>query len=192
MSFIKDEDFIRGKCPMTKEDVRILSIAKMNLKEDSIVLDIGSGTGSISVQSSVICKKGRVVAIEKDSEALQVSRDNIEKFNCSNIDLINKEGSTYLSQLIEKNMKFDSIFVGGSGGKLEEIIEKSIVLIKENATIVMNFITLDNACKAVETLKKNNYEVDVTEVMVSKNRGNTLMMVANNPIFIIVGKNKVK
>jgi len=66
MIFIKDEEFIRGKCPMTKEDIRALSIVKMNLQENSLVLDVGSGTGSITVQAAKIAKYGKVLAIEKD------------------------------------------------------------------------------------------------------------------------------
>ena len=69
MKFIKDEEFIRGKCPMTKEEIRMLSIGKMNISEDSLVLDVGCGTGSITVQAALIAKKGKVIAIEKEDEA---------------------------------------------------------------------------------------------------------------------------
>ena len=62
MRYIKDEEFIRGSCPMTKEDIRILSIAKMNLEENSKILDVGAGTGSISIQAAKICAKGQVIA----------------------------------------------------------------------------------------------------------------------------------
>ncbi len=72
MKYIKDEEFIRGSCPMTKEDIRILSIAKMNLEENSKILDVGAGTGSISIQAAKICAKGQVIAIEKDEEALDI------------------------------------------------------------------------------------------------------------------------
>lgn len=72
MRYIKDEEFIRGSCPMTKEDIRILSISKMNLEENSKVLDVGAGTGSVSIQAATICAKGQVFAIEKDEEALDI------------------------------------------------------------------------------------------------------------------------
>ena len=81
MIFIKDAEFIRGKCPMTKEDIRILSISKMNLNNESLVLDIGSGTGTISVQSSKIADEGKILAIEKDEDAFNVTKSNIEKFH---------------------------------------------------------------------------------------------------------------
>lgn len=183
--FIKDEEFIRGKCPMTKEEIRILSIGKMNIKEDSTVVDIGSGTGSITIQSSKECPKGKVYSIEMDDEAYNVTSMNIEKFECENITLIKKDGSTALDELVDKDMKFDSAFIGGSGGQLEDIIKKTDKLLNENGTIVMNFITLDNAYKAIEIMRTMDYKMDISLVSVSKNRGKSLMMTALNPIYIV-------
>ncbi|OOM07448.1 precorrin-6Y C5,15-methyltransferase (decarboxylating) subunit CbiT [Clostridium saccharobutylicum] len=185
MIFIKDEEFIRGKCPMTKEDIRILSIAKMNLDENSKVLDIGSGTGSITVQAAKIAKNGKVVSIEKEDEPFEVTKRNIEKFNCDNIEQIKDDASNSLEKIINKQIKFDSIFVGGSGGTLEDIILKATSCLNDNGALVMNFITLDNVYKAIESAKKLNYKIDVSLINVSKNKENTLMMIANNPIYII-------
>lgn len=183
--FIKDEEFIRGKCPMTKEDIRILTIGKMNLKEDSFVLDVGSGTGSITVQAAKIASKGKVLAIEKDDEAFEITNKNISKFECGNVRVIKDSAACVLDKLIDKNLTFDSIFIGGSSGELEEIIKKSDELLKNNGTLVLNFITLDNAYKSIEVLRTMNYKMDISLVSVSKNRGKTLMMIANNPIYII-------
>jgi cobalt-precorrin-6B (C15)-methyltransferase len=185
MIFIKDEEFIRGKCPMTKEDIRTLSIVKMNLKENSLVLDVGSGTGSITVQAAKIAKHGKVLAIEKDDEAYEVTENNIKKFECNNVKVMKKEASKVLDNLILQGVKFDSIFIGGSGGHLEEILQKANSILIEKGTIVMNFITLDNAYKAIEFIKNLNYKVEVSLINISKNRENTLMMIANNPIYII-------
>ena len=91
MIFIKDEEFIRGNCPMTKEEVRILSIGKMNLKENSLVLDIGSGTGSITVQAARVAKHGKVLSIEKDDEAYEITESNVRKFECDNVKTIKKD-----------------------------------------------------------------------------------------------------
>ena len=185
MSFIKDEEFVRGKCPMTKEEVRILSIGKMNLREDSLILDVGSGTGSVTVQAAKIAKSGKVLAIEKEEEAYNVTQSNIEKFKCNNIKLIKNEAEKVLDTLIYQGLKFDSIFIGGSGGHLEEILLKVNAVLNKNGTIVMNFITLDNAYRAIEVIKNLNYKFEVSLVNISKNRENTLMMIANNPIYII-------
>jgi cobalt-precorrin-6B (C15)-methyltransferase len=183
--FIKDEEFIRGKCPMTKEDVRILSVIKMNIEEDSTVLDIGSGTGTITVQAAKLAKRGKVLSVERDMDAYNVTRANVDKFECENIKTINKEAGAVLDVLIFQGLKFDSVFIGGSGGDLEKILLKVNTVIKKNGTIVMNFITLDNAYRALEVIKNLNYKYEVSLVNISKNRENTLMMIANNPIYII-------
>lgn len=185
MFFIKDEEFIRGKCPMTKEDVRILTIAKMNIKEDSLVLDVGSGTGSVTVQAAKSAKNGEVLAIERDDEAYNITQSNIEKFKCNNVRIIKEEASKTLDTLICEGFKFDSIFIGGNGGRLEDILLKANAVLKRHGTIVMNFITLDNAYRAIEVIKNLNFKFEVSLVNISKNRENTLMMIANNPIYII-------
>ena len=192
MILIKDSEFIRGNCPMTKEDIRALSIWKMNLKEGAIVLDIGSGTGTITVQASKIARKGIIYAIEKDNEAIITTKNNLEKFKCNNVVLDEGEALDILKTYKDENKRFDSIFIGGSGGNLEEIISISNDLLQSEGTIVMNFITLDNTYKAIETIKKLNYQVDISQVNISKNRGESYMMIANNPIYIVQGIRSVK
>ena len=182
MILIKDDEFIRGNCPMTKEDIRALSIWKMNLKENSTVLDVGSGTGTITVQASKISSNGVVYSIERDEDAISTTKINLDKFDCTNVIL--DEGDA-VEIYIKEDKRFDSIFVGGSGGSLEKIIEMCSELLIQEGTIVMNFITLDNAYKAIEVMKKLNYIVDISQVNISKNRGQSYMMIANNPIYIV-------
>lgn len=185
MILIKDSQFIRGNCPMTKEDIRALSIWKMNLNENSTVLDVGSGSGSITVQASKLAASGSIYAIERNEEAYKITKENIEKFNCLNTTLVKGEASEVLEMYINEGKIFDSIFIGGSGGNLVNIISQCSQLLSENGTIVMNFITLDNAYKAIEMVKKLNYKIDISMVNISKNKGESYMMIANNPIYII-------
>ena len=192
MVLIKDSEFIRGNCPMTKEDIRALSIWKMNLSEDSTVLDIGSGTGTITVQASKISNNGVVYSIEKDEAAIAVTKINLEKFNCINVVLDEGDAVEILEKYIKEEKAFDSIFIGGSGGSLEKIIDMCNKLLIENGTIVMNFITLDNAYKAIEVMKKLNYIIDISQVNISKNRGKRYMMIANNPIYFVQCVRSVK
>ncbi|BAQ12969.1 precorrin-6Y C5,15-methyltransferase (decarboxylating) subunit CbiT [Clostridium botulinum] len=182
MKYIKDEEFIRGDSPMTKEDIRILSISKMNLEENSKVLDVGAGTGSVSIQAATICAKGQVFAIEKDEEALDIIKKNKEKFNCKNLKIIEGEALK-----VEESIKdsFDSIFIGGSGGGLEEIISRYGNKLLDQGTMVLNFITINNLNTALETLKNLNYKTECIQVSISKAIGKSNMLIANNPIFII-------
>ena len=185
MILIKDDEFIRRNCPMTKEDIRALSIWKMNLKENSTVLDVGSGTGTITVQASKISSNGVVYSIERDEDAISTTKINLDKFDCTNVILDEGDAVEILEKYIKEDKRFDSIFIGGSGGSLEKIIEMCSELLIQEGTIVMNFITLDNAYKAIEVMKKLNYIVDISQVNISKNRGQSYMMIANNPIYIV-------
>ena len=187
MTYLKDEDFIRGKCPMTKEEVRILTMTKLNLREDSKLLDVGTGTGTIAVQGSLLCPKGKVVTIERDEDAIEAALQNIEKFQCTNLQLIRKDAIEALEDITEK---FDSIFIGGSGGVLREIIQLSYTLLKEAGVMVLNFVTIDNVYKAMNELKKLNMEVACTQVSVSKTKGDSYMLFSNNPIFIVEAKKR--
>jgi cobalt-precorrin-6B (C15)-methyltransferase len=180
MEFIKDKDFIRGNIPMTKEEVRIISISKLGINENSIVLDIGAGTGSVSIQMAKICKK--VISIEKNKEAINLINTNIKKFKLNNIELLHGDAI----ELFEKiTNKFDSIFIGGSGGNIKEIIHLYDFILKSNGKMVLNCITLTNLYDALEVLKEYNYNIDVTQIAISKLSGNSYMMIANNPIFIV-------
>ena len=170
MILIKDDEFIRGNCPMTKEDIRALSIWKMNLKENSTVLDVGSGTGTITVQASKISSNGVVYSIERDEDAISTTKINLDKFDCTNVILDEGDAVEILEKYIKEDKRFDSIFIGGSGGSLEKIIEMCSELLIQEGAIVMNFITLDNAYKAIEVMKKLNYIVDISQVNISKNR----------------------
>jgi cobalt-precorrin-6B (C15)-methyltransferase len=187
MEFIKDEDFIRGNSPMTKEEVRILSISKLGINEKSIVLDIGAGTGSVSIQLAKICNKGKVISIEKNEESIDLINANIKKFKVNNIELIYGDAIKLFNNMIDE---FDGIFIGGSGGNIEQMIQFYDFLLKSNKKMVLNCITLSNLYNALKVLKEYNYNIDVTQIAISKSKGDNYMMIANNPIFIVAAEKK--
>ena len=183
--YIKDKEFVRGNCPMTKEEVRILSIAKLELREGDSLLDIGAGTGSVSIQMSKCCPEGQVIAIERDLEALELINKNIDKFKANNIFVIKGEALFVCNEI---HKEFDGIFVGGSGGNIKEIIKQYSLKLKVGRNMVLNFITIDNLYKAMETLKELGFETECIQLGVSKTKGESYMLFANNPIFILTGK----
>ena len=188
MYHIRDNEFIRGKVPMTKEEVRAISIAKLEIKDTDICLDIGGGTGSISVEMALFAKNGHIYTIEQNNEAVKLIEDNYKKFNIKNLTLIHGKAPEVLDGI---NTKFDKIFIGGSGGNLEKIVEYSYNNLKENGIIVLNFIVLENTFEALESLKKYGFnDIDITQVMIAKNKKikDFNMMISENPIFIISGK----
>lgn len=180
---IPDEEFIRGKVPMTKEEVRAVTLAKLNLQDDSIIIDIGAGTGSISIECSLFSPKGKVYAVEVNPEGISLIRENINKFNACNIEVI--EGMA--PQCLDKIRQVDRIMVGGSKGNIKEIIQWSNSNLAKEGIIVGNFISLENTVDFIKTLREQGYEYEVTQISVSKGKiiNELTMMQGSNPIFIV-------
>ena len=177
----KDQEFIKKDIPLTKEEIRAITLAKMKLQKDYIVYDIGAGTGSVSIEIARIIEDGIVYAIEKDQDAINVLKENKLKFKCDNIEIIEGMAPDVINDLALP----DVIFIGGSGKRLLDILE--FLKTKEcNARIVLNAITLETINEAMTLFNKYGYCVEVTQVSISKNRklGDYNLMMAQNPVYI--------
>ncbi len=184
---INDNEFIRGKVPMTKEEIRILSISKMNIDENSVIMDIGAGTGSVSIECALIAKRGKVFAYEKKAEAIELIYKNKEKFSCNNIEVI--EG-TAPESIVMKN-KIDAAFIGGSSGNIASIIEKVFSLLKEKRKIVINATLIDTFTESLKSLNQCGYKnIDYCQVIINRGKklGGKNSFEPLNPIFIIWGE----
>lgn len=159
---MKDELFIRGKVPMTKEEIRTISLAKLNLRTAESFLDIGTGTGSIAIEAALTYPQLQVTAIDSNAEALELLKANQEKFSLTNITGIIGKAPLDLSE------KFDAIFVGGTGGNMAEIFTWSFEHLKPEGSLVLNFILLENALEAIEWLRANKKEFDAIQVQVGR------------------------
>jgi cobalt-precorrin-6B (C15)-methyltransferase len=157
---MKDSEFIRGKVPMTKEEIRTISIDKLNLSNKNTFLDIGAGTGSISIEVAFKYKNLEVVSIERKDEAIELINKNIEKFNLDNIKVIQGYAP------IDINKKFDSIFIGGSGGNLEDVVNWCKSILNENGVLIINCIILDTLYNSLKLLKKYGFK-DIEANMVN-------------------------
>jgi len=167
---------------MTKEEVRVISISKLDLDHNDTVLDIGAGTGSISIECARVLD-GNVYAIERNPDAIKLLHLNKEKFEVSNYHIIEGIAPDHLP-----DADVNKVIIGGSGGKMAQIIESLQRYDVKN--IVINTITIENTYKALELLKLHNYnDIEVTTVNISKSKmvGPVTMMMGNNPINIITG-----
>jgi len=183
---IADEMFIRGKVPMTKSEVRAITMSKLRLEEDSKLLDIGAGSGSVSVEAALIAKNGQVCAIEKNPDGIDLIHKNSNKFGVSNIKVIHGKA---IEDLPEE--KFDRVFIGGTGGQMAACIAYADERLTEGGRIVINLITIENLYKGLEALKLYKFEeIETIQVQINRGRpiGSLTLMDANNPIYIISAK----
>lgn len=182
-SGIADREFLRGDVPMTKEEVRTVSLSKMKLKKNSIVYDIGAGTGSVSVEAARLVTGGQVYAVETKKEAVELIYQNSRKFGTDNLTVVAGMAPEALKELPSP----DAVFIGGSKGHLKEILD---VIAKKNpkARIVLNAITLETVMEALECLKSRIYlDDEIVQVQISKARniGSYHMMTGQNPVYVI-------
>ncbi len=183
---IDDEEFATAKKLITKQEVRAVALGKLQLQDDLVMWDIGAGSGSVSIEASNLMPNGKIFALEKNPQYLSFIHDNLKKFVARNVMLI----EAYAPEGLEELPDPDRVFIGGSGGMLEEIIEAVDKRLKAEGVIVLNAVTLDTLTKAVEFLEDHGYTVEVTCVNIAKTRGLTefKMFEAHNPVYIISAK----
>ena len=179
---MKNSEFITGDVPITKEEVRAISINKLNLKDKKTFLDIGAGTGSVSIEVAYNYPNIEVISIECKDKAIDLINQNIEKFNLNNIKVLKGYAP------LDIGKKVDSIFIGGSGPNLKEILEWSKMNLNENGTLVANFIIIDTFYKTLNLLKELGFKnIEATMLNVAKldKLGKGEYFKPLNPIYII-------
>lgn len=134
---------------ITKQEVRAVSLARLQLREDSIVWDIGAGSGSVGLEAARLCRRGHVYAIEKNEHDVAIVRQNHAAFGISNYTLLHDKAPAGLDAWPDP----DAVFIGGSGGELADLIRLSLKRLKPGGHLVMNFVTLENMATALDTLK---------------------------------------
>lgn len=177
-----DADFIRDKVPMTKEEVREVSICKMNLHQGAVVYDIGSGTGSIAVETAGLSDDIQVFAIEQKKEAVSLMKQNREKFGLENIEVVETSAPDGLTGLPAPT----HAFIGGSGGHLKEILS-ALYQRNPGMRVVINAISMETICEIREILSGYPIEgEEIVQMQVSrvKTAGNYHLMQAENPVWI--------
>jgi len=186
---IPDHEFIRDeKVPMTKEEVRVLALSKAGLFRGAKFLDIGCGTGSVTVEAALfVGDNGMVYAVDRDERAVELTRRNVERFGLRNVVVVHGEAPRVLHEI---NEVFDSVFIGGGSENIEGIIEAVHEKLRDGGRVVIDAILIDTVYKAVKALDRLSFgEIDVTEVIIAKGLRTRvgLAMISRNPIFIVSG-----
>ena len=182
---LPDEAFERGDVPMTKQEVRAAVLAKLAVRPEDILWDVGAGTGSVSVELALAAPRGRVYAVECRPEGCALIKANREKFRTRNLVLVEGLAPAALSDLPAP----DAVFIGGSKGSLDAIVDAALDK-NPDARICVSAIALETLSAAVAALTAKGRTVQVSQIAVSRAKavGGLHLMMAQNPIYLITGE----
>ena len=185
---LADDLFMRSKVPMTKQEVRSVSMSKLMPKATDLIYDIGAGTGSCSVELALIAKQGKVWAFERNPVAVELLGKNKELFGLSNLEIIAGEALENIKTMPAP----DCVFVGGSGGDLCEMLD---VIYAKNSKcrVVINAITVETLAQVAAYYKEHeDYSLEIVNVFVARGKhlGNYNLMIAQNPVYVMTALKK--
>lgn len=165
--YFDDEAFARRmpkKGLITKKEVRLLSLARMGLRPDSVVWDIGAGSGSVSIEAALTTYDGRVYAVEVDDEGVEICRENVRRFGTDNVTVVPGRAPEALEGLEVP----DAVFIGGSKGAMDSIIGACLERLAPGGRLVANAITLENVAEAYRAFRDRDLVPEVTLLQVSR------------------------
>ncbi|KMZ55477.1 bifunctional cobalt-precorrin-7 (C(5))-methyltransferase/cobalt-precorrin-6B (C(15))-methyltransferase [Dorea sp. D27] len=180
---IEDEEFIRGGVPMTKAEIRAVSLAKLGLTQDAVLYDIGAGTGSVSVEAALRSGEIKVYAVEKNPEAIRILKENKRQFGCDNIEVVEGTAPGGLQNLEPPT----HVFVGGSSGNLSEIL-KAVKDRNPDVRIVINAASLETIGEVIGAERSGLLSApEIVQIAASRSRqlGAYHMMTALNPVYVV-------
>lgn len=181
---ISDDEFIRGDIPMTKRDVRAAVMARLDVRENETVWDIGAGTGSVSIELALAASEGSVYAVECEHEGCELIRQNRKKFGTYNLSVINGRAPAVLDGLPQP----DAVFIGGTKGGMKDILD-CVYSLNPDARVCVTAIAIETLGKAIAEFNERGINVEISQIQSAHSRkaGSLNLMMADNPIFIITG-----
>ena len=171
---------------ITKREVRAVSLARLQLRADSIVWDIGAGSGAVGLECARLCAEGHVYAVEKNTEDAAIALHNKHTLRVTNYSLLHAKAPQGLDTWPDP----DAVFIGGSGGELVELIALCLRRLKPDGWLVMNFVTLENQADALHALKTCGAHWDVTQLQAARSQPILHMhrLAAENPVWIVAAQ----
>jgi len=162
---IPDEQFLRGEVPMTKQEVRVFLLAQAMIQPEDIIWDVGAGTGSLSVESALRAPQGKVFAMDGDAEACGLVQQNSERFGLANITVIHEKAPGSLRGLPDP----DVVFVGGSGGKLLQILAEAAERLHAGGRLIVTAILVETLHDALQfTTGLEGFQVEACGLQITR------------------------
>ena len=188
---IPDEEFERTESvPITKEEIRAIQISKGRLCAGQTILDIGCGSGSVTVEAAIqVEESGKVIGVDIDPNAIELTEKNLKKFGITNYQLVKGNAKEKILELPEA----DTVFIGGTGGDTRDIVELCQNKIKSGGRIVIGVILIETLYSVLQTIEKLDFtEIDITQITIGKSRKTSTgtMMLARNPVTVISATKK--
>jgi precorrin-6Y C5,15-methyltransferase (decarboxylating) len=149
---------------ITKREVRLISLAQLAIRRDSVVWDIGAGSGSVAIDAARLAPEGRSYAIEIDPEGAAICQDNARAHGTDNVHVICGRAPEALAVLETP----DAVFVGGSKGSMTAIIEAALDRLRPGGRLVVNAITLENAGETYRALRARGLVPEVTLLQIAR------------------------
>ncbi len=178
-----DETYARRNGLITKRDIRLLCLDRLQIRPDDIIWDIGAGSGALSIEAAERAWAGKVIAFEKDPECLSMIQTNREQFHVPNLELV----SGIAPDSLPGHPLPQRVFVGGNGGRLTEILAFLLESLKRPWTLVMTFAILENLLTALTFLRTHGFEAEVmqADLKYTATIQDGVRLVPQNPIFIL-------
>lgn len=180
---LPDHLFEKGTSPLTRSEIRALTLIKAALKRDSIVYDIGAGTGSISIEAALLAPEGQVYAVEKDPARSALVERNARRLGAENIKVVNDIAPEALRAMPAP----DRVIIGGSGGRLPEILDEASSKLRPSGLIVMNAVTIKTLRSGIDWFSEKGFKREVIEISIAREDPDTGILSGENPVFIIRG-----
>lgn len=163
---LADEKFIRGDVPMTKAEIRALVMVKAGIQREDTVVDIGAGTGSISIEAALAATRGKVYAIERNPEGIELIRRNAVQFGCTNLEAIHGKAPDALRDL----PPIDVAIIGGSGGQLSAIFSRLEELLTVGGRVVATAVTAETTAQLLAICKEKKWQYNAIQVQINRLR----------------------
>ena len=181
-----DERFEHEKGMITKAEVRSVTLAKLELMPHHVMWDLGAGSGSVSLEASLLIRNGRIFAVEKNPARIRQIEINRTRFRVYNLTIIESEAPRGLVDLPAP----DRIFIGGGGKQLESIIRAAAGYMKPYGLMVANTVLLDSLVTIRQIFSEIGFQTDITQVQINKSveMPGGQRMPALNPVWIIRGR----
>lgn len=187
---IPDTWLAHEKGMITKPEIRVIALSKLQLKTDHVFWDLGAGSGSISLEAALFIKAGRIISVEKNQKRLAQMEKNRERFGIANMAIVSADMPDGLRELPAP----DRVFIGGGGKKLKSIIETTAARLREGGIVVINAVLLSSFETALNTLRLLHFETEYVQVQVNvgKKLEHDSRLEALNPVWVVSGHRVVK